>query len=88
MRIVFILIVFAIFLVPSALNKKNEESEADSAVAETTTVETESEETQSEPKGTGLRIGTSNMIILAILGVAVAVNKIKEKQSERIREED
>lgn len=90
MRIVFVLIIFAIFLVPSKLNKQNEEPETASSVAETTAVTeaTEAEDAQPEPKGTGLRIGKSNMIILAILGVAVAVNKIKEKEAERIREED
>lgn len=87
--LVLFVAVVAFMLIPKGPDKtETEETQTTSSQsAETTGENEEQEEEKEEPLG-GLKIGTSNLIVLLVLGSILAVNKYKEIKAEQSEKKD
>lgn len=87
--IVLLIAVIAIMVIPkSGENNQAEEQTTTMVSEETNTTEEKSEaKEEKEPLG-GIRIGTSNLIVLLALGSILAINKIREIKAGQSKSKD
>ena len=87
--LVLLVAVVAFMLIPKEPTKTETEEAQTTASqsAEATEGNEEQEEKKEEPFG-GIKIGTSNLIVLFVLGSILAVNKYKEIKAEKSEEKD
>ncbi len=75
--LVLLVVVLAIMLIPKEADTPENETQSETSQTVVAEGDEEQEEEPKEPLG-GIKIGTSNMIVLLVLGGILAVNKYKE----------
>lgn len=93
--IVLLIAVIAFMAIPN--KNQTAPEEVNSTTASVTQIEESSSETEDENTTEkeekkeflgGIRIGTSNLIVLAVLGAIIGINKIKEIKASKSQEKD
>lgn len=90
--IVLLIAVIAFMAIPN--KNQTTPEEVNSTTASVTQIEESSSETEDENTTEkeeflgGIRIGTSNLIVLAVLGAIIGINKIKEIKASKSQEKD
>lgn len=87
--IIFLVAVIAFMVIPKS-SDSNSTEEAQTTTSQSTEANEENEEQTEEKKEPfgGIRIGTSNLVVLIVLGGILAVNTIKEIKAEQSEEKD
>lgn len=95
--IVLLIAVIAFMAIPN--KNQTTPEEVNSTTASVTQIQIEESSSETEDENTteeeekkeflgGIRIGTSNLIVLAVLGAIIGINKIKEIKAAKSQEKD
>lgn len=87
--LILLVAVIAIMVIPKPTDSDSaEETQPTTTQSSEENEETEEQADEKKDLVGGIRIGTSNLIVLVVLGGILAVNKIKEIKAEQSEEKD